>query len=292
MNYNSLDFQYLQTLERLLEQKDKDNFYNDRTNTGIYKIFGNMISVPITDGFPLLVSRAVPFKSLLTEFLFFVHGHTNNMWLEERNCKFWSTFAHPVTGELGPIYGAQLRNFNNSGYDQLEHLIDGLKNNPFSRRHIFTYMNPIVFPDESKSHQENIENGKAVLPPCHVLYQFDVRNSDGEMFLDGMLTMRSSDWCVGAPSNIAQMGLWIYTLARICGYKPGNLVFSTGNTHIYSNHIEPAEAQLSLFKNNKMELKYPTLMVGEIKDIGDIDDSKFMLSDYSPIGTFKFPLAT
>jgi len=136
-----------------------------------------MIRIDISESFPMLLSRRVPWKSVVTEFIFFLNGFTNNNWLRERNCKYWEEFAHPETGELGPVYGAQLRNFNNQGVDQLALLIDGLQNRPNSRRHMFTYFNPAVVPDETKTHKENIESIPASVRGLVLINQMKQENS-------------------------------------------------------------------------------------------------------------------
>lgn len=298
MIYKTLDEQYISVLKSLVEQAESSDALQDRTGVGIYKSFGNMIQIDLSDGFPMLLSRQVPFKSIVAEFLFFLNGFTNNKWLEERNCKYWDGFKHPQTGELGPVYGAQLRNFNNEGYDQLYYLIDGLLNRPNSRRHMFTYFNPLVMPDETKSHKENIENGKAVLPPCHLFYQFNVR--DG--YLDGLLFQRSSDWCIGAPSNIAQTGLWIYLLSKLTSYKPGTLTYMTGDTHLYKNHISGAKEFIRNFDSIE-KFDYPSLELNKschtpadntgnvISFIESLSHEDFKLLDYYPKGKIKFEIA-
>lgn len=293
---SNLDLEYCRVLEELVKKSETTSMIQDRTGVGTWKIFGNMIRIDISESFPMLLSRRVPWKSVVNEFIFFLNGFTNNNWLRERNCKYWEEFAHPETGELGPVYGAQLRNFNNHGVDQLALLIDGLQNRPNSRRHMFTYFNPAVIPDETKSHKENIENGRAVLPPCHLLYQFNVE--DGK--LSGLLYQRSMDVCIGAPSNIAQMGLWIYFLARVCGYKPGELVYVTGDTHIYSNHIGGAKEVIHnahLIPN----INYPQLkldsQIGKcnvaeaLEMVSKLNEGMFVLENYNPVGVIKFPLA-
>lgn len=288
-NFSSLDNSYCNVLSRLIEISETFNVCDDRTNVGTYKLFGNTLEVDISNGFPMLLSRRIPFKSVIAEFLFFLNGYTNNQWLEDRKCPYWKGFAHPETGELGPVYGAQLRNFNNQGIDQLAYLIDSIKNRPNSRRHMFTYFNPAVMPDENLSHRENIENGKAVLPPCHLLYQFNV---EGE-YIDGLLFQRSADWCIGTPTNIAQTALWIYTLAKVANKKPRRLVYMTGDTHMYANHIDGAKRVVSNSLN--IGVDYPKL---EIKrDLDDLDSllsldiDDFELIGYDPVGTIKFDLA-
>lgn len=293
---SNLDLEYCRVLEELVKKSETTPMIQDRTGVGTWKIFGNMIRVDISESFPMLLSRRVPWKSVVNEFIFFLNGFTNNNWLREQNCKYWEEFAHPETGELGPVYGAQLRNFNNQGVDQLALLIDGLQNRPNSRRHMFTYFNPAVVPDETKTHKENIENGRAVLPPCHLLYQFNVE--DGK--LSGLLYQRSGDTCIGSPSNIAQMGLWIYFLARVCGYKPGELVYVTGDTHIYSNHIDGAK---EVIHNAHLisDINYPQLkldpQIGKcdvaeaLEMVSKLNEGMFVLEDYNPVGTVKFPLA-
>jgi thymidylate synthase len=293
---SNLDLEYCRVLDELVKKSETTPMIQDRTGVGTWKIFGNMIRIDISESFPMLLSRRVPWKSVVNEFIFFLNGFTNNNWLRERNCKYWEEFAHPETGELGPVYGAQLRNFNNQGVDQLALLIDGLQNRPNSRRHMFTYFNPAVVPDETKTHKENIENGRAVLPPCHLLYQFNVE--DGK--LSGLLYQRSADFCIGSSSNIAQMGLWIYFLARVCGYKPGELVYVTGDTHIYSNHIGGAK---EVIRNAHLisNINYPQLkldpQIGKcnvaeaLEMVSKLNEGMFVLEDYIPVGVVKFPLA-
>ena len=285
----SLDHQYIAVLKDLINKSESNPEIRDRTGVGTFKSFGNIITIDISNSFPMLLSRQVPIKSMITEFLFFLNGYTNNGWLIERGCKFWDEFKHPETGELGPVYGAQLRNFNNQGYDQLVNLIEGLKTRPNSRRHMFTYFNPLVMPDETKSHKQNIEEGRAVLPPCHLFYQFNVEDGN----LDGLLYQRSADWCIGTPINIAQTALWVYFLSTLCGYKPRNLVYMTGDTHVYSSHIEEGKKLIECC-GSISEFIYPQMKVSPDickKKIEDITFEDFELIGYNPVYKANFKIA-
>ena len=292
---NSYDRQYLDIVNTLLEKAEKESGYRlDRTKVGSYSTFGTTIDWDLKNGFPLLVSKFTAFKTMYTELLFFMKGITNNNWLLERNCHIWTPWANE-DGELGPIYGSQLRNFDNQGFDQLQYVIDTLKENPDSRRIIFTYYNPNVLPDESKTHKENIENGKAVLPPCHILYMFDSQVAeDGSRELNGMLVQRSNDTLLGKPFNFSQLALWVHILAYHTGHKPGRIKHVVSNEHVYMNQIDAAKEWLSVVEENKnKEIFYPKLIIHADKDKHpqDYELDDLSIEGYEHLGKFKFDVA-
>lgn len=291
----SYDSQYLDIVNTILNKAEQSNGYRlDRTKVGAYSIFGTSIEWDLQNGFPLLVSKFTAFKSMYTELLFFMKGITNNNWLLERNCTIWTPWANE-DGELGPVYGAQLRNFDGQGFDQLEYLIKTLKENPDSRRIMFSYYNPNVLPDESKSHAENVANGKAVLPPCHVLYMFDSElREDGKRYLNGMLVQRSVDFLLGGPYNVSQLALWVHILAHHTGHEVGTIKHIGNNTHIYANQIDDAKLWLSVIEKDRYKnIEYPKLVITADKDKHpqDYDLNDLHIEGYEHLGRFKFKIA-
>jgi len=177
-------------------------------------------------------------------------------------------------GDLGPVYGAQWRNWNGDGIDQIKNLIEGLKNNPDSRRHMVSAWNPSVMPDTSVSFSENVANGKAALPPCHAFFQFYV--ADGK--LSCQLYQRSADIFLGVPFNIASYALFTMMVAQVCGYEYGDFVHSFGDAHIYNNHMEQIELQLSREPRPLPQMKINP----DIKDIFEFKFEDFSLENYDP----------
>ena len=231
---------YLDLLQDVL-----DNGYdkNDRTGTGVRSVFGRQVRYDLAQGFPLLTTKKLHFRSIAHELLWFISGETNIKYLQDNGVSIWNEWATDE-GELGPVYGSQWRNWtcpDGRHVDQLERLVHGLKHNPDSRRHIFSGWNVADLPDEQLKPWENAAAGKMALPPCHVLYQFYVAGSR----LSASLYIRSNDLFLGNPYNTASLALLTHMLAQQCGYTPGDIILSIGDAHLYSNHLEQARLQLT-----------------------------------------------
>lgn len=231
--------QYLDLLRDVMENGvDK----GDRTGTGTRSVFGRQVRYDLSEGFPLLTTKKLHIRSILHELLWFLSGETNIRYLKENNVSIWDEWATPE-GELGPVYGAQWRNWlgaDGKTYDQVTALVDGLKNNPDSRRHIINGWNVALLPDEKQKPWENAAAGKMALPPCHVLYQFYVANNK----LSASLYIRSNDLFLGNPYNTASLAFLTHMLAQQCDLDVGEIILSIGDAHIYSNHFEQVETQL------------------------------------------------
>ena len=231
--------QYLDLLRDVMENGvDK----GDRTGTGTRSVFGRQVRYDLSEGFPLLTTKKLHIRSILHELLWFLSGDTNIRYLKENNVSIWDEWATPE-GELGPVYGAQWRNWQGADgktYDQVTALVDGLKNNPDTRRHIINGWNVALLPDEQQKPWENAAAGKMALPPCHVLYQFYVANNK----LSASLYIRSNDLFLGNPYNTASLAFLTHMLAQQCDLDVGEIVLSIGDAHIYSNHFAQVETQL------------------------------------------------
>ena len=230
--------QYLELLQRILDEGVQKG---DRTGTGTISIFGHQMRFNLSEGFPLVTTKKVHLKSIIYELLWLISGDTNIKYLHDHKVTIWDEWAN-ADGDLGPVYGAQWRNWNNEGIDQIQQVIDSIKNNPNSRRHIVTAWNPSVLPDEhEKDFSKNVSAGKAALPPCHAFFQFYVANNR----LSCQLYQRSADVFLGVPFNIASYSLLTMMMAQVCGLEPGDFVHTFGDVHIYNNHIEQVKLQLS-----------------------------------------------
>lgn len=293
---------------------DNGNDSDDRTGTGTLSLFGKHLEFDLKKGFPLLPGKFTPFKLVANELLWFLSGSTNNEELRRMNGNdkptIWSEWSLP-NGELGPIYGKQMRDWN--GIDQIAALIEGLKNKPFSRRHIVSCWNVAYLPDETITPQENILLGKAALPACHTIFQFYCRKLSFEertdlcndcmitsithqgafeKILDGMnvpkyalschLYARSQDLFLGTPFNIASYALLTHMVANVVDMVPDKLHISIGDAHIYKNHIEQANELLS----RDLSL-YPLCQLEIDKKYHCIDD--FTLSSFNIVGYKSHP---
>mgnify|MGYP002763389325 CR=1 FL=1 len=212
----------------------------DRTGTGTISIFGYQMRFDLNEGFPLITTKKVHFKSIVHELLWFISGDTNIRYLQENGVKIWNQWADE-NGDLGPVYGKQWRDWNGESIDQLKRVIHQLKANPNSRRMMVSAWNPSVLPDTSRSFAENVANGKAALPPCHALFQFYVADNK----LSCQLFQRSADVFLGVPFNIASYALLTQMIAQVCDLQVGDFVHSFGDVHIYQNHVEQVELQLT-----------------------------------------------
>ena len=268
--------QYLDLLQHII---DKGFQKGDRTGTGTKSVFGYQMRFNLEDGFPLLTTKKVHLRSIIHELLWLINGDTNIKYLHDNKVSIWDEWADE-NGDLGPIYGAQWRNWNNEGIDQIADLIDSIKNNPNSRRHIVTAWNPSVLPDEkSKDFAQNVADGKAALPPCHAFFQFYVADNK----LSCQLYQRSADVFLGVPFNIASYSLLTMMIAQVCGLGLGDFVHTFGDVHIYNNHIEQVKLQLS-----REPRQLPTMKLNpEVKSIFDFKYEDFKLEDYNPHDAIK-----
>jgi len=274
---NQADITYLQLMIRVLGDGRERQ---DRTGTGTISLFGEKATFDLTKGFPLLTTKKVNLKNIWTELLWFLKGDTNIAFLKEHNNPIWDAWADEE-GELGPVYGEMWNNWpkpDGTTLNQMRQLIDGLRKNPFSRRHIVSGWNPALLPDEGVSHAENVKAGKQALPPCHTLFQFYVEELTLEERVDyaqrnraefnhltsptmtneealdlaqvpkyGLscqLYQRSGDLFLGVPYNIASYALLTFLVAELVGMIPWRFHHTFGDVHIYSNHLEQVREQL------------------------------------------------
>ncbi len=245
----------------------------DRTGTGTKSVFGYQMRFDLADGFPLVTTKKIHVKSVIHELLWFLKGDTNINYLTENGVRIWNEWADE-NGDLGPVYGHQWRNWNDEGIDQIKAVIETLKTNPDSRRMLVSAWNPSVMPDTSVSFSENVANHKAALPPCHAFFQFYV--AEGK--LSCQLYQRSADLFLGVPFNIASYALLNLMVAQVCDLKPGTFVHTFGDVHIYSNHHEQLEEQLS-----RSPRPLPQMILNpKIKDIFDFKYEDFTLNGYDP----------
>ncbi|MDZ4057383.1 MAG: thymidylate synthase, partial [Polynucleobacter sp.] len=231
--------QYLELLEDILEN---GVVKGDRTGTGTTSVFGRQFRHNLANGFPLLTTKRLHFKSIANELIWFLSGNTNVAWLNQNGVTIWDEWATP-DGELGPVYGKQWTAWptkDGGSINQIDYVVNTLRTNPNSRRILFHGWNPEYLPDESKSPIQNAEDGLMALPPCHLLYQFYVANGK----LSSQLYIRSSDSFLGLPYNIASLALLTHMLAQQCDLVPHEIVISIGDLHAYANHMEQIELQL------------------------------------------------
>lgn len=268
--------QYLDLLQTIL---DKGVQKGDRTGTGTKSIFGHQMRFDISEGFPLVTTKKVHLKSIIYELLWLISGDTNIKYLHDHKVSIWDEWAD-ANGDLGPVYGAQWRNWNGEGIDQIQDVIDSIKGNPNSRRHIVTAWNPGVLPDErEKDFSKNVAAGKAALPPCHAFFQFYV--ADGR--LSCQLYQRSADVFLGVPFNIASYSLLTMMMAQVCGLEPGDFVHTFGDVHIYNNHIDQVRLQLT-----REPRPLPTMRLNpEVKSLYDFKYEDFTLENYDPYDAIK-----
>ncbi len=245
----------------------------DRTGTGTRSVFGHQMRFDLSEGFPLVTTKKIHLKSVIHELLWFIKGDTNTAYLTENGVRIWNEWADE-NGDLGPVYGHQWRNWNSENVDQLKQVIETLKTNPNSRRMLISAWNPSVLPDTSKSFSENVANGKAALPPCHAFFQFYV--ADGK--LSCQLYQRSADIFLGVPFNIASYALLTEMMAQVCGFEAGEFIHTLGDAHIYTNHFDQVELQLS-----RDPKPLPTLKLNpNISDLFDFKYEDIEVLNYDP----------
>jgi len=245
----------------------------DRTGTGTLSVFGYQMRFNLSEGFPMVTTKKLHLKSIVYELLWFLKGDTNIGYLQENGVRIWNEWADS-NGDLGPVYGKQWRNWNGEEIDQIKEVIQSIKENPNSRRMIVSAWNPSVLPDPKTSFEENVAKGKAALPPCHAFFQFYV--AEGKLYCQ--LYQRSADIFLGVPFNIASYALLTMMMAQVCGLEAGDFIHTFGDAHIYNNHMEQIELQLS---RTPKDLPKMTLNP-EIKDIFDFDFEDFTLENYDP----------
>ena len=267
--------QYLDLLQHIKEKGVKKE---DRTGTGTISVFGYQMRFNLQDGFPIVTTKKLHLRSIIHELIWFINGETNIKYLKENGVTIWDEWADKK-GNLGPIYGHQWRNWNSDGIDQLQDVIYSLKNNPSSRRMIVTAWNPNIIPDSSKSFSDNVKNGKAALPPCHAFFQFYV--SDNK--LSCQMYQRSADVFLGVPFNIASYALLTHMIAQVCEYDVGDFIHSFGDTHIYLNHLQQVDLQLT-----REPMKLPKLKLNPlVKKIEDFKYEDIEILDYNSHPSIK-----
>ena len=250
--------QYLTLLDHILKNGTQKG---DRTGTGTISTFGYQMRFDLSEGFPVLTTKKLHLRSIIYELLWFLKGETNIKYLKENGVRIWDEWADE-NGELGPVYGYQWRSWPNpdgSSIDQISKVVDSIKNNPNSRRHIVTAWNP-SFVDQM------------ALPPCHTMFQFYV--ADGK--LSCQLYQRSADTFLGVPFNIASYALLTLMMAQVCDLEPGEFIHSFGDVHLYNDHIEQAKLQLT-----RTPGPLPTMKINpNVKDIFSFTGDDFELIDY------------
>lgn len=251
---------YLKLVKEIL---DSGSDKGDRTGTGTISLFGRQIRFDLEEGFPLLTTKKVHFKSITHELLWFLRGDSNVKYLQENGVSIWDEWADE-NGELGPVYGVQWRSWQNSDgktIDQITNVIESIKKNPNSRRHVVSAWNVA-----------EIENMN--LPPCHILFQFYVNNGE----LSCQLYQRSADAFLGVPFNIASYALLTHMIAQVTGLKAKEFIHTFGDVHLYKNHIEQAKLQLSREPRKLPEIK----LNPEIENIFDFKYEDISLENYNP----------
>jgi len=261
--------QYLDLMQKVLNEGQKKS---DRTGTGTLSIFGHQMEFDLSDGFPLVTTKKVHLKSIVHELIWFLQGSTNISYLKENGVSIWDEWADEK-GDLGPVYGAQWRSWpdgNNGTIDQIQNLIQGIKTNPDSRRHIVSAWNPALVDEMA-------------LPPCHSLFQFYVANEE----LSCQLYQRSADIFLGVPFNIASYALLTHMVAHVCNLKAGKFVHTFGDAHLYLNHLDQAKLQLSRDTKILPQLK----LNSEVKNIFDFKFEDIEITNYESHPSISAPIA-
>lgn len=260
LKYKKSMKQYLDLLDRILHE---GAVKGDRTGTGTLSVFGHQMRFNLQEGFPLLTTKQLHLKSIIHELLWFLKGDTNVKYLQDNGVRIWNEWADE-DGSLGHIYGYQWRSwpdYDGGFIDQISQAVHDIKHNPDSRRIIVSAWNVA-------------DLKKMNLPPCHLLFQFYV--ADGKLSLQ--LYQRSADTFLGVPFNIASYALLLMMMAQVCGLEPGEFVHTTGDTHLYQNHLEQARLQLS-----REPRPLPRMVINpDVKDIFDFKFEDFKLEDYNP----------
>ncbi|MNF79401.1 Thymidylate synthase [compost metagenome] len=257
----------------------------DRTGTGTRAVFARQFRHNLADGFPLLTTKKLHFKSIANELIWMLSGNTNVKWLNDNGVSIWDEWA-TEEGDLGPVYGQQWTAWptkDGRTINQIDYMVETLKTNPNSRRILFHGWNVEYLPDERQSPQENARNGLQALPPCHLLYQAFVH----ERHLSMQLYIRSSDVFLGLPYNTAALALLTHMLAQQCDLIPHEIIVTTGDTHAYSNHMEQIQEQLSRTPKQLPQLK----ILRRPDSIYDYKFEDFEVVGYEPYPSIKAPVA-
>ena len=273
--------QYLDLMQRIINEGDQKG---DRTGTGTLSIFGAQMRFDLAAGFPLLTTKHVNMDSIIHELLWFLNGDTNIRYLKGNNVNIWNGWAN-TNGDLGPVYGAQWRNWNGSGLDQIKHLVSLIKTDPNSRRLIVSAWNPEDLPDPDFLPHENATMGKMALAPCHTLFQLYVVNGK----LSCHMYQRSADFFLGVPYNIASYALLTHLIADQCGLDVGDLVISFGDVHLYNNHLTDDIVMRQLTHEPSA---LPTLCLnGDVESIFDYTIDDITLLNYQSHAPIRAPIA-
>ena len=274
--------QYLELMERIRTEGVRKG---DRTGTGTLSVFGHQMRFDLAAGFPLVTTKKVHLKSIIHELLWFLAGDTNIGYLKRHGVSIWDEWAD-ARGELGPIYGAQWRSWpdGRGGHiDQLALLVEQLRTRPDSRRLVVSAWNPADLPDERHSPQDNVAAGRMALAACHCLFQFHV----AEGRLSCQLYQRSADVFLGVPFNIASYALLTSMLAQVTELEPGEFIWTGGDCHLYLNHLEQADLQLS-----RAPRPLPQLHLNpEVRDLFGFCYEDFRLDGYDPHPAIAAPIA-
>lgn len=276
------DEQYLDLVKKILIN---GTFKSNRTKINTYSIFGHQMRFNLSDNtIPLLTTKKMHWPSIIHELLWYISGSTNNNDLEKHNVRIWREWADEQTGELGPLYGYQLRKWSGK-IDQLQNVIDLLINNPDSRRMVVSYWNPELLPDESLPPKENVKKGKQALAPCHYTWQIytkelsfeeQIRWPDKKRKASLMLTQRSADVFLGVPFNISQYSILLHMLCHLTNMVPDEFIWSGGDVHIYENHLAQIHTQLNRKPFPSPKLKFAR----KIHHINDFTYDDFILENY------------
>jgi thymidylate synthase len=273
---------YLQLLQNIL---DKGSRKDDRTGTGTISLFGYQMRFDLAKGFPCVTTKKLHLRSIIHELLWFLKGETNIAYLNENGVSIWDEWADE-NGDLGPVYGAQWRHWqapDGRHIDQVALLLADLRSRPDSRRHIISAWNPAVLPDETRSPQENARAGLQALPPCHMMFQFHVVNGK----LSCQMYQRSADVFLGVPFNIASYALLTMMIAQVLDLEPGDFIISLGDAHIYLNHLEQVQTQLS-----RETFPLPVMKMNpERKDLFGFVYEDFELQNYQCHAGIRAPIA-
>lgn len=274
-----------QYLELMRHTRDEGVQKGDRTGTGTVSVFGYQMRFDLQKGFPLVTTKKCHLKSIIHELLWFLKGETNTQYLKENGVSIWDEWA-TESGDLGPVYGVQWRSWpaaDGSVIDQITDVIEQIRTNPNSRRLIVSAWNPAYLPDERQSPQENVDAGKMALAPCHTMFQFYV--ADGK--LSCQLYQRSADIFLGVPFNIASYALLTMMIAQVVGLEPGDFIHTLGDAHLYSNHSEQVELQLSRTPSPSPKM----VLNPEVKNIFEFKYEDFSLVGYEPQAHISAPVA-
>ena len=262
--------QYLALLDRILTEGTEKT---DRTGTGTLSVFGHQMRFDLSEGFPLLTTKKLHLKSIIYELLWFLSGDTNVRYLQQHGVSIWDEWADPASGDLGPVYGHQWRSWpgkDGQTIDQISQVVELIRHHPDSRRIMVTAWNPA-------------ETEDMALPPCHCLFQFYVAN--GRLSLQ--LYQRSADTFLGVPFNIASYALLLQMMSQVCHLEPGEFIHTTGDTHLYLNHLEQARLQLT-----RTPRPLPRMVINpKVESLFDFKYEDFKLEGYDPNPHIKAEVA-